>query len=65
MTPFNATVSGPEWLSGGTFGPEGSVLAFIAMVGMIAFLARSRSMDATSDAIAWYPPPEARRRVVG
>jgi membrane protease YdiL (CAAX protease family) len=60
ITPFTTTVSGPEWLSGGTFGPEASVLTFLALTCMIVYLVRSRRMDATADAAAWYPPPEER-----
>lgn len=59
-TPFNTTVSGPDWLSGGTFGPEASVLTFLALTCMIVYLVRSRRINATPDAVAWYPPPEER-----
>jgi hypothetical protein len=34
---FNSTLSGPKWLSGGTIGPEGSVMAFAVMAA--AFVA--------------------------
>jgi hypothetical protein len=60
ITPFNTTVSGPNWLSGGSFGPEASVLTFLALTCMIVYLVRSRRVDATPDAVAWYPPPEER-----
>lgn len=65
-TLLASTVDGPEWLTGGSFGPEGSVLAFLAMVVMALFLWRSRLTRATLDSIAWYPPQAergTRRRV--
>ena len=47
--------------TGGSFGPEASLLAFVAMALMALYLYRSRSLDATPDAIAWIPPQEMRR----
>jgi len=58
--PFVTSASGPEWLTGGSFGPEASLLAFVAMALMALYLFRSRRFDVTPDAIAWYPPPERR-----
>jgi membrane protease YdiL (CAAX protease family) len=58
--PFTGTVSGPEWFTGGSFGPEGSILAVIALACMAVFMARSRHLEATPDAMAWYTPQEAR-----
>ncbi len=60
ITPFTTTVSGPDWLSGGTFGPEASLVTFIALTCTIVYLARSRRLDATPDALAWYPSQEER-----
>jgi membrane protease YdiL (CAAX protease family) len=59
-TPFVATVSGPVWFSGGSFGPEGSVLTFLALIGVAVFFLRSRRIDAAPEALAWYPPPQER-----
>jgi membrane protease YdiL (CAAX protease family) len=60
-TWFDATVSGPAWLSGGTFGPEGSVLAFLAMGVLASFFVRSRRIDPSPQSVAWVPPPEERK----
>jgi len=35
---FNSTASGPRWLSGGSAGPEGSVLAFAVILLAAAFI---------------------------
>jgi membrane protease YdiL (CAAX protease family) len=61
-TPFTATVSGPDWLSGGSFGPEGSILTFVALSLMVVILARWRQVEASPEAAAWYPPQRARSR---
>jgi membrane protease YdiL (CAAX protease family) len=59
-TPFTTESSGPEWWSGGAFGPESSILTFLALAGMAVLMVRSRQFDATPDTVASYPPPEAR-----
>jgi membrane protease YdiL (CAAX protease family) len=58
--PFETSASGPDWLTGGSFGPEASLLAFIAMALMVLYIYRSRRFDATYDVVAWYPPPGSR-----
>jgi membrane protease YdiL (CAAX protease family) len=63
--PFVPSVTGPEWLSGGTFGPEGSVLAFAGMALMAVWFYRSRMMDAAPDSLAAYPPPSGRLKKKG
>jgi len=50
----------PVWLSGGSFGPEGSVLCFIGMVVMAIFIMKARVLAPSPSAVAWYPPPEVR-----
>jgi len=59
-TLFTAETSGPAWLSGGSFGPEGSVLAFAGMAVMAFVIYRSRRFDPSDEAAAWFPPPEER-----
>ncbi len=39
-----ATISGPDWLSGGNYGPEGSVLTTAAALLAILWLARTRRL---------------------
>lgn len=58
--PLIATPSGPEWLSGGTFGPEGSILAFLALGCMAVVLAGWRHAGPSAEAAAWYTAPGAR-----
>jgi len=60
--PFTATVSGPDWLTGGSFGPEAGVPAILALACMALFVARSRHLEATADAMAWYVPQRERVR---
>lgn len=38
---FDFTPTGPHWLTGGTVGPEGSVFAFVAMLGALGLLIAS------------------------
>jgi len=59
-TLFTSETSGPAWLSGGSFGPEGSVLAFAGMAVMAVIIYRSRRFDPSDEAAAWFPPPEVR-----
>lgn len=37
-------VAGPEWLTGSTYGPEGSILLTVACVAAIVWLARTKSV---------------------
>jgi membrane protease YdiL (CAAX protease family) len=41
---IGARLSGPPWLSGGDFGPEGSILAGIVMLGAAAWVWRTRAL---------------------
>lgn len=43
-TLFAVTVSGPRWLSGGGYGPEGSALSTAATLAAILWLARTRRL---------------------
>lgn len=43
--PLDYEVVGPEWLSGGGFGPEGSVLATAVLLGAVGWLARTRRIS--------------------
>lgn len=60
VVPFTVAARGPEWVSGGAFGPEGSFLSFVGMGLMALWIGRSRRFDPGPDAAAWYPPPEVR-----
>lgn len=60
--PFTTVVRGPEWLSGGSFGPEGSVAAVLVLVGIGFYFLWSRRLVATADALAEYPSPGERQR---
>lgn len=44
--PFllKAHVAGPEWLTGSTYGPEGSILLTVACIAAIVWLARTKSV---------------------
>lgn len=41
---FEVEISGPKWISGGNYGPEGSVLTTAAALAAIAWLARTRHL---------------------
>jgi len=60
-TAFHAAVTGPDWATGGSFGPEGSLLAFLMMGVMALFLLRSRGIFVSAKAAAWFPAPGERR----
>jgi hypothetical protein len=44
---LKAEVTGPEWLTGSTYGPEGSILLTVACIVAIVWLARTRSILAS------------------
>jgi membrane protease YdiL (CAAX protease family) len=58
--PIQGIVGEPTWLSGGQFGPEGSVLCFVGMGVMALLIYRSGALAPCPKAIEWYPPPEER-----
>ncbi len=58
--PIQGIVGEPNWLSGGQFGPEGSVLCFVGMAVMALLIFRSQSLEPCPKTIGWYPPPEER-----
>ncbi|MFH1279156.1 MAG: type II CAAX endopeptidase family protein [Candidatus Eisenbacteria bacterium] len=60
VVPFTVTTIGPDWVSGGSFGPEGSFLSFVGMGLMALWIGRSRWFEPGPDTEAWYPPPEVR-----
>lgn len=57
---LQGTVGDPIWLSGGQFGPEGSVLCFIGIGAMILMIVRSRAFAPCPRTVEWYPSPEER-----
>ena len=59
------TTTGPEWITGGAFGPEGSILATLALIGGTWYILKSKyivapegiiTLDSVEDVI---PPPPA------
>ncbi len=65
---FTTTVSGPEWITGGAFGPEGGALATLALIVCTWYLLKSTmitkpegvvTLDSIEDLI---PPPPAREQ---
>ncbi|MBI3662691.1 MAG: CPBP family intramembrane metalloprotease [Acidobacteria bacterium] len=42
---FQAQVTGPEWLTGSTYGPEGSIILTVACIAAIVWLARTRRIS--------------------
>ena len=59
---FNSTLSGPKWLSGGTIGPEGSVMAFAVMAAafVVFAIAYRRPAAGTNPAEMRNEPPIAQ-----
>lgn len=62
---WNATVAGPEWITGGPFGPEGSVLATIALILGTWYILKSAylaapegiiTLDSVEDVLPPVPP---------
>lgn len=54
---FEVETTGPEWLSGGDFGPEGSVLMTIAGVAGLVWLSRTSLLGVSSEhqtALEWH-----------
>lgn len=58
--PLVPILTGAPWLSGASFGPEGSVVTILALVCTGVYFLRSRRLDATPDALSAYPSPEHR-----
>ena len=65
---WNATVAGPEWITGGSFGPEGSVLATLALILGTWYILKSRylaapegiiTLDSVEDVLPPVPPAGA------
>lgn len=63
---FETTVSGPEWITGGAFGPEGGILATAALIICSWFILKSSmiarpegiiTLDSIEDLV---PPPVAK-----
>ena len=55
---FEVEMTGPEWLSGGGFGPEGSVLATVAFLAATIWLAFTRLLEVAPEqreALGWHP----------
>lgn len=60
---MNLTQSGPEWMTGGAFGPEGGVLATIALVVCTWYILKSTALKApegivTLDSVEDLLPPQ-------
>ncbi len=61
---WSATVAGPEWITGGAFGPEGSVLATLALILGTWYILKSGYLTApegiiTLDSVEDVLPPAA------
>ncbi len=61
--PIQGIVGDPAWLSGGEFGPEGSVLCFAGMAAMGILILRAKIFAPCPRTVEWYPPPEERGRI--
>jgi len=46
MRLFTAAQSGPEWITGGAFGPEGGVLATVAIISCIWYILKEKQINA-------------------
>jgi membrane protease YdiL (CAAX protease family) len=64
---WNATVTGPEWITGGPFGPEGSVLATLALILGTWYILKTGylttpegiiTLDSVEDVLPPMPPPD-------
>jgi uncharacterized protein len=61
---LSTTTAGPDWITGGAFGPEGSILATLALIGCTWYILKSKyiaapegiiTLDSVEDIIT--PPP--------
>lgn len=62
-TVFHVTATGPAWLTGGTFGPEGGFLSTLASLGLIGYLINTSVVKVDPEmAAAWSDdvPPHFR-----
>ena len=41
---FQVTETGPDWLTGGAFGPEGGILSILVSLGLIVYLLKSSTV---------------------
>lgn len=62
---WSTVATGPEWITGGAFGPEGSVLATLALIGGIWYVLKSPHLRApegiiTLDTLEDVLPPSAQ-----
>jgi uncharacterized protein len=61
---MSTVTTGPDWITGGAFGPEGSLLATLALIGCTWYLLKSKYIAApegivTLDSVEDIPPPPA------
>ena len=48
---FGTVVTGPEWLTGGAFGPEGGALATVALIASTIYVLKAKRFEAVSGII--------------
>jgi membrane protease YdiL (CAAX protease family) len=53
---YDAVASGPEWLGGGSFGPEGSLVATVVLAAASLWCWRARALRADAAAVALVSP---------
>ena len=58
---LTARVQGPVWLSGGDYGPEGGLLATVAILLVTVYLARAKSIYTSEEMKALVSAPERAR----
>jgi hypothetical protein len=60
---YEGVVRGPDWLGGGSFGPEGSLVSTVLLAGVVVWCWRSESLRPSEAALAARPLAVMKGRI--